>query len=227
MKNAVNNTDVIAIVPVRKETGRLAEKNTLPFGNSNLLLHKLDQLKRAKNITNIIVSSEDDEILHMAEDSGVTALKRPISYADRKIPFGRFVEYICEQVEEEHVLWACVTAPFITTAAYEEAIALYFQKLSEGYDSLISVRKLRRFVLDAYGTVNYRRGLAHKNSEDLPPLYLYTNGIVLAPRKKMIEWKYTWGHIPYMLEVDKKAGLDISDAYDYHIAYLMEQEDNK
>lgn len=224
--DAANNTSVTAIVPVRKETGRLAQKNTLPFGNTNLLLHKLAQLKQVNSITNIIVSSEDGEILHMAEKFGVSALKRPMLYANRSTPFGKFVEYICQQVEGEHILWACVTAPFISTIAYKDAIELYFQKLQEGYDSLISVCKLRRFVLDAYGTVNYRRGLAHKNSEDLPLLYLYTNGIVLAPRKKMIEWKYNWGHIPYMLEVDKKAGLDISDDYDYHIACLMEQEDH-
>lgn len=219
-----NGNVVTAVVPVRKENTRLVDKNTLPFGESNLLLHKLRQLKEVKCIDRIVVSSEDEDILSMAEKAGVQALKRPQEYADRSNPFGRFVEYICNQINGQHVLWACVTAPFVESDMYEEAITTYFEKLDEGYDSLISVLRLKRFILDENGAVNFRRGLQHKNSEELPNLYLYTNGIVLAPRAKMIEWKYNWGYIPYRYEVDKKAGIDISDFYDYHVACLLEGE---
>ena len=215
---------VTAVVPVRKEDSRLVDKNILPFGESNLLLHKLQQLKATERIDRIVVSSEDDEILDMAEAAGVQAMKRPREYADRRNPFGRFVEYMCNQISGEHVLWACVTAPFVESGMYGEAIGTYFDKLKEGYDSLISVLRLKRFILDENGAVNFRRGLQHKNSEELPDLYLYTNGIVLAPREKMIEWKYNWGYIPYRYEIDKKAGIDISDSYDYHIACLLEEE---
>lgn len=216
---------ITAIVPVRKEKRRLKNKNTLPFGSSNLLLHKLQQLKKVKRIDQIVVSSEDDEILKTANSVDVITIKRPPEFADQNIPFGYFVEHICNQVSSEHILWACVTAPFIEAEMYEEAIDLYLNKLEDGYDSLISVHKLKRFILDANGSVNFKRGLQHRNSEDLPSLFLYTNGIVLAPREKMIEWKYNWGHVPYMFEVDKKAGLDISDYYDYHIACLLNQEE--
>lgn len=215
---------VTAVVPVRKENSRLIDKNTLPFGESNLMIHKLQQLKAVEYIDRIVVSSEDDEILSMAEAAGVQVLKRPQEYADRNNPFGRFVEYMCKQISGEHVLWACVTAPFVESGMYGEAIRTYFEKLDEGYDSLISVLKLKRFILDENGAVNFRRGLQHKNSEELSNLYLYTNGIVLAPRTKMIEWKYNWGYIPYRYEIDKKAGIDISDSYDYHIACLLEEE---
>ena len=214
---------ITAIVPARKEKDRLEDKNILPFGDSNLLIHKLRQLRQIPQLDHIIVTSEDDEILQLASDFGVTALKRPDIYADRRTPFGEFVEYICNQVPGKHILWACVTSPFVDSDLYENAIEKYKQALNEGYDSLISVQRLKRFIVDANGSVNFRRGLRHKNSEDLPLLYLYTNGIVLAPREKMIEWKYNWGHIPYMLEVDKKTGLDISDEYDYYIARLMEE----
>lgn len=216
--------EITALVPVRKENTRLIDKNILPFGESNLLLHKLRQLKSVNYINRIVVSSEDDTILNMAKAAGVTALKRPQKYADRSEPFGRFVEYICNELSGEHILWACVTAPFVESDIYEDAIRTYFEKLEEGFDSLISVMKLRRFVLDENGAVNFRRGLRHKNSEDLSGLYLYTNGIVLAPREKMIQWKYNWGYIPYRYEVDKKVGIDISDSYDYRVACLLKEE---
>lgn len=214
---------ITAVVPARKEKSRLLDKNILPFGESNLLLHKIRQLKKVQEVNEIVVSSEDKDILEMAEAEGVAALRRPQIYAEREKPFAKFVEYICGQLESGHILWACVTSPFITEKDYTDAIALYFDKLNEGYDSLVTVKKLKRYILDKNGAVNFKRGVQHKNSEDLSDLYLFTNGIVLAPREKMIEWKYNWGHIPYMLEVSKKKGIDISDQYDYEVAKLIYQ----
>ena len=82
---------ITAIVPVRKEKRRLKNKNTLPFRSSNLLLHKLQQLKKVKRIDQIVVSSEDDEILKTANSVDVITIKRPPELADQNIPFGYFV----------------------------------------------------------------------------------------------------------------------------------------
>lgn len=214
-------TKVIAVVPARREDSRLNNKNILPFNGVTLLHHKIKQLKDVEYISEILVSSEDDEILKIAENEGVSILKRPLQYSDRNQPFGKFVEYICMQVKYEHILWACVTAPFVTAKDYDEAVELYLNKLDEGYDSLITVQRLKRFILDRNGSINFKRGMLHKNSEELSDLFLFTNGIVLAPREDMIKWKYNWGHVPYMLEIDKKMGIDINDSFDYEIAKLL------
>lgn len=221
----IMNREVTAIVPARKESNRLKNKNILPFGESTLLEHKLSQLKRVKEISQIVVSSEDEEILEIAKKNDVCIIKRPDEYARPECPFGRFVEHICSQVEGDDILWACCTSPFVDDKLYSYAISLYREKLYEDYDSLISVQKLNRFVMDKNGPINYQKGLRHKNSDQLEDLLLYTNGVVIAPRKSMIEWKYIWGNIPYFLEVDKKIGIDISDQYDYDVArFLYSQE---
>lgn len=223
------NRTVTAIIPARKESNRLKDKNILPFGKTTLLEHKLSQLKRVDEISQIVLSSDDEEILSIGKKYGVTVIKRPDEYAQRECPFGRFVEYICSQVDGDDVLWACCTSPFVDEVLYSHAIKIYKEKLKEDYDSLISVQKLNRFVLDKNGPVNYQKGLRHKNSEQLDDLLLFTNGVVIADRKKMIEWKYTWGNVPYLVEVDKKTGIDISDKFDYDVAcflYDMERQNN-
>ncbi len=219
--------EMTAVVPARRESGRLSNKNTLPFGDSNLLVHKLRQLKQVEQINRIIVSSEDDEILELSRSEGVEALRRPKEYADRDCVFGRFVSYICSAVPGEDILWTCVTSPFVNEGTYREAIRVYYDKLSEGYDSLITVQTHKRFMLDKNGSLNFKRGLKHPYSEQLPELFLYTNGIAMAPRKKMIEWNYNWGHIPYMYIVDKVTGMEINDAYDYKYAEYLLKEGNR
>lgn len=219
------NKKITAIVPARKESSRLKNKNILPFGERTLLEYKLRQLKKVGEIDSIIISSDDDDILRIGEENGVRVLKRPGEYSERDCPFGLFVEYICSQVDGDDILWACCTSPFVDEKLYSYAIGLYREKLYEDYDSLISVQKLNRFVMDKNGPVNYQKGLKHKNSEQLDDLLLFTNGVVIAPREKMIEWKYTWGNVPFMLEIDKKTGIDISDQYDYEVAkFLLAQE---
>ena len=42
---------ITAIVPVKNNSSRLPGKNILPFGKSNLLLHKIEQLKQVDEIT--------------------------------------------------------------------------------------------------------------------------------------------------------------------------------
>ena len=64
------NKTISAIIPVKGNSTRLPNKNMLPFGASNLLQHKIDQLKQVEGLSEIICSSDSDEMLEIA-DSGI------------------------------------------------------------------------------------------------------------------------------------------------------------
>ncbi len=218
---------ITAIVPVKGNSSRLPNKNILPFGDSNLLLHKIEQLKKVKGITNIIVSSDSNRMLQMAEDAGVQAWKRPQKYADESVPFGRFLDYLCEVLPNEHILWACVTSPLVESELYEKAIQLYFEKLKEGFDSLITCLPCQSYYMDEKGPINFKMGLEHVNSEKLQPIYHFTNGINIAPKSKIAEWHYNYGPNAYRLMVNKRQAVDIDDIYDYECAKAMLNMENK
>jgi N-acylneuraminate cytidylyltransferase len=65
-----------AIIPVRKGSRRLKNKNIMPFAGENLLTHKIKQLQSVQEIGNIVVSSDSDEMLEMAHKLGVNTHKR-------------------------------------------------------------------------------------------------------------------------------------------------------
>lgn len=215
------NQTITAVIPVKGNSSRLPGKNILPFGDSNLLVHKIRQLKKVSAITDIIVSSDSDIMLEMAKKEGVAAIKRPTQYADESVPFGMFLEYLCTIVPNEHILWACATSPLVEPYLYDRAIPLYFNKLNEGFDSLITVLPCQSFYLDEKGPLNFKTGLEHKNSEQLQPIYHFTNGINLAPKNKIQEWHYNFGPNPYRLLVNKREAVDIDDIYDYECAKAM------
>ncbi len=71
-KNTTQN--VIAIIPARFQSTRLEGKLLLPLNGKPLILHTLEQAKKAKNISRVIVATDDSRILKVIEDSGNEAV---------------------------------------------------------------------------------------------------------------------------------------------------------
>lgn len=206
---------ITAIIPVREGSRRLKNKNVAPFAGTNLLINKINQLKQVKEIDQIVVSSDSDMMLAMAKSQGVNTHKRAPEYCDEKTKtFGEVVAHICSNVSGDNILWATCTAPLVFPKVYREAIKQYFPALEQGYDSLVSMEKFKRYLWDDKGPVNYELGLKHVPSQQLPPLYFVTDGILLAPREKMIEWNYFHGPNPYRFILDKRTSIDIDDGLD-------------
>lgn len=208
-------TDITAIIPVREGSRRLRNKNIAPFAGTNLLLNKIEQLKKVSEVTRIVVSSDSDLMLEMAKRAGVETHKRAIEYCDEKTKtFGEVVRHIAESVDGEHILWATCTSPLVFPKTYKKAISEYFPALENGFDSLVSFEVIKRYLWNEKGPLNYELGLKHVPSQQLPNLYIVTDGILLAPRKKMIEWSYFHGKKPYKFIIDKRTALDIDDGLD-------------
>ena len=206
---------ITAVIPVRAGSRRLKNKNVAPFAGTNLLINKINQLKRVSQITDIVVSSDSEMMLEMAKNEGVLIHKREKEFCDEKSKtFGEVVKHIAESVEGEHILWATCTAPIVFPNLYSQAIEKYFVSLENGYDSLVSFEKIKRYLWDSNGPLNYELGLKHVPSQQLPELYIVTDGILLAPREKMIEWSYFHGNNPYKFIIDKRNAIDIDDGLD-------------
>ena len=203
---------ITAIIPVREGSRRLKNKNIAPFAGTNLLINKINQLKQVQEIDDIVVSSDSELMLTMAQSQGVITHKRSPEFCDEKSKtFGEVVAHICENVPGDDIIWATCTAPLVFPKHYREAIKLYYKAITDGYDSLVSMEKFKRYLWDDNGPLNYELGLRHVPSQQLKPLYYVTDGILIAPRNKMIEWKYFHGTNPYRYILDKRTSIDIDD----------------
>lgn len=206
---------ITAIIPVRAGSTRLKNKNIAPFAGTNLLVNKINQLKQVPEVTRIIVSSDSDLMLEMAKAAGADTHKRAPEYCDEKTKtFGEVVRHIAESVDGDDILWATCTSPLVFPKDYRAAINAYYPALEQGYDSLMSVESFKRYIWTEEGPLNYELGLKHVPSQKLPTMYFVTDGILIAPRKKMIEWSYFHGRNPFKFIVDKRTGCDIDDGLD-------------
>ncbi|MDR2648165.1 MAG: acylneuraminate cytidylyltransferase family protein [Clostridiales bacterium] len=206
---------ITAVIPVREGSRRLKNKNVAPFGGTNLLINKISQLKRVVELSNIVVTSDSDNMLVMAKSENVLIHKRAPEYCDEKTKtFGEVVAHVCENIPGDTVLWATCTSPLVFPKHYKDAIDKYKYAINNGYDSLASFEMIKRYLWNEEGPVNYELGIKHVPSQQLPSLYIVTDGILIAPRLKMIEWKYFHGNHPYRFLLDKRSSIDIDDGLD-------------
>lgn len=206
---------ITAIIPVRQGSTRLKNKNIAPFAGQTLLSFKIEQLKSVKEISKIVVSSDSDFMLNIARSLGVSLHKREDEYCDEKSKsFGQVVRHICEHVDGEDILWATCTAPLVAPDVYSKAILNYISMDPEKYDSLVSVQIFKRYLWNHEGPMNYKLGLNHVPSQQLPEWYLISDGILIAKRLDMINWNYFHGLKPYKFVLDKKSSIDIDDGLD-------------
>jgi len=208
--------DITAVIPVREGSRRLKNKNIAPFAGTNLLINKINQLKQVPEVSNIVVTSDSDIMLQMAFNAGVKTHKRAFEYCDERTKtFGEVVAHVCENVGGDTILWATCTAPLVFPILYSKAINEYERHITNGkYDSLCSVEVFKRYLWDENGPINYEFGIKHTPSQQLPDLYIVTDGILIAPREKMIEWKYFHGSNPYRFVLDKRSSVDVDDGLD-------------
>ena len=70
-----------ALIPVRAGSQRVKNKNIKPFAGSSLLEIKIKQMQRIKEIDGVIVNSDSEEMLSLAQSLGTQIVRRDNYYA--------------------------------------------------------------------------------------------------------------------------------------------------
>lgn len=72
-----DSTTSIAIIPARGGSKRLPRKNILPLGGTPMLVHTLKAAHDSGVFNTLYVSSDDADILALADEAGAEAVQRP------------------------------------------------------------------------------------------------------------------------------------------------------
>jgi len=207
---------ITAVIPAKGKSNRLKNKNLLPFDDSTLLEFKIKQLKRVDKIDRIIVSSESDKILEIAlRYNGVEAIKRPIKYTYDETPIADFFEYIYEIIDPGVLVWACCTSPLVDELLISRCIDEFKCLNHQKYDSLVTMYKYQHYLFDKSGPHNFKLGIEHAYSQNLPVLDLFTNGVVIINTDNLIKYKSNFGPNPKRVYVDQITSVDIDNEADY------------
>ena len=212
---------ISAIIPVRKNSKRLKDKNFLPFfKNKSLLEIKIEQLKKVKFIDKIIISSDSQKAKQIAKKYKVLFHKRKNYYASSKCSGSDFFKNLAESVNSDYIVYCPCTSPVIKKKTYEKFFKTFLKNKNK-YDSFNTVSRLKTFIWKKKKPLNYKPNNA-PNSQDLPnDYYALTFGLNIIKNKNMKLLRNIVGKKPKFIILDKFDSIDINDRVDFEFAKLL------
>lgn len=126
MKLISNFNDILTIIPARKGSKRLKDKNKLFFENEPLWLHAVNTAKRA-GLRTIVVSTDDSSILSESIDD-VIMLKRSDQNSTDDATIDSVVDECIEKIKlYDHICLIQPTSPCLHHNTLSHVIHAYFR----------------------------------------------------------------------------------------------------
>tara|TARA_A100000172_G_scaffold81132_1_gene73242 strand:+ start:7412 stop:8077 length:666 start_codon:yes stop_codon:yes gene_type:complete len=209
---------VTAVIPVRKGSVRVKNKNLKPFADTNLLELKIRQLKQVNLLDEIVVSSDCDKMLSLAHSLGVGVHKREDYYASSEATNSEFFENIGKSIDASYIMYSPVTCPLISLETYFDCLSSF--KNDQQLKNLVTARRVNHHMWLDGKPLNY--DIANSpNSQDLPNIHAITYGISIISRKEMIEYKNIVNENPTFKVLDEIESMDIDTEFDFMVAEMI------
>ncbi|XMO86566.1 acylneuraminate cytidylyltransferase family protein [Algibacter sp. AS12] len=188
---------ILGIIPARGGSKTVPGKNIKLLEGKPLIQYTVDVAKESKYLTNLILSSDDDAIIKVANQLNLEVpFKRPSNLAQDDSPTLPVIQHALSFYQDKGIYFDAIcllqaTSPFKTTKFLDEAIKKFIES---GADALVSVKK----VPDEYNPhwtfkVNKVGGLELSTGEekiiprrqDLPTTY-HRDGIIYLTKSRVI-----------------------------------------
>jgi len=211
---------------MRKGSQRVINKNIRDFSGvkGGLTYIKLSQLLEVKEISTIVVSTDDEivkEISRSFNSRKIVMDDRPSSLASSNTSTDDLINYVPSVINKGAVLWTHVTSPFIDSGAYSQAIKCYFNNLDNN-DSLMSVTEIQKFIWNESGPITYDSSKEKwPRTQTLTSLYEINSGIFLADIDIYKNQQNRIGQNPFFFKLDSQMALDIDWKDDFDIAEAL------
>lgn len=219
IKNKKEN--IVAIIIARGGSKSIPRKNVLPLHGKPLIAWPITLAKSVKEINRVIVSTDNNEIMKVAQKYGAEILfKRPAKLAQDETPTLPVLQHCIKYLEKKEnykpdiVLLLYPTAPFLKKERVEQALNM-FKKTNCG--SVISVTKdLGHFWKEKENSYErlYPKKLA--NRQYYKPLYREDGAIyfsrrnILMKKNKLVDDK----NVQFII-MDKDENIDIDYPEDF------------
>ena len=213
-------------LPMRAGSQRVPHKNTKTFSgiDGGLCKIKLDQLIKCQLIENIYVSTNDPDVVRIANAFNSKKIKviiRPEKLASSIASTDELIKYAPDIMPDGHILWTHVTSPFINSDIYCEIINTY-QKNLNNFDSLMTVSKIKKFIWNDHEPLNYDRNIEKwPRTQTIETLWEVNSGAFLTSKDIYKKREDRIGNTPYLYELNEEIAFDIDWLPDFKIAETL------
>lgn len=218
----------IAIIPARRGSKRLANKNISILDGIPLILHSIRYAKaNLRYVDRIVVSTNDPRVKSIALEEGIEVIDRPEYLSTDVSNSVSALKHVLETIqhEVENVILLQPTNPLRPENILKEAFEKY---INGGYESLMTVtrsyKKFGKVEQNKFVPYNYEMG---QRSQDLEPLY-FENGLLYITKASLILEETLLGENNFPFIIDHPfAQVDIDFEHDLEYAEFLLKRINR
>ena len=209
----------LAIIPARGGSKGIPRKNLRPLAGKPLIYYCINACLQSSMISEIVVSTDDDEIAMFANRFGADVLLRPESLSNDKVTLDPVITHAYK--------WSCInydtsfdtvitvqpTSPLIQSDNLDNALLLF----KNGFDTIISVVDDRHlsWKLDSGNAVpNYK---ARVNRQELPANFKETGAIIACKAHVLEKNQSRIGENIGLFEIEHERSFDIDSISEFQL----------
>lgn len=217
---------VCAVIPARGGSKGVPRKNLQFVGGESIIARAVHTLQDVENIGAVFVSTDDDEIAHLAREAGAAVIDRPADLAGDLASSESALIHALGQVAgrddlPQVTVFVQATSPFIDPDDIADAIDLV---LADECDVAFSVTRsdahLWRHGLRGPEGVNHDPALRRRR-QDREPEFLETGAFYVMNTRGFLEAGHRFFGRLRFVEVDARNAIEIDTEDDLRLATVM------
>lgn len=210
---------ITAVVPIRKGSQRVKDKNLRPFAGTSLLEVKLNMLLKVPEIDSIVVNTNSEAAIELVEEeyteTKVTYHRREEYYASSQCSGSDFFRHLAEVTDTDIFIYTPCTSPFVKPQTVSKCIKQFIEHPE--YDCLATVSSVKEFLWLDGKAINYDP-LHAPNSQNLPNIVALNFGTTVVNKETIIKNCNIIGKNPQFVLTDDIESIDIDTPLDFYIA---------
>jgi len=230
---------ILAIIPARGGSKGVPRKNIKLLNGKPLLAYTSEIALQSKYLTEIMVSTEDDQIMEVVRNLGIKVpFVRPLALAQDSTPTIDVIVHTLQWYENQAIFFDAVcllqvTSPFRTVEFLDQAI----EKFMVSYcDSLVSVQKVPHeynphwiFEVNEEGNLKIATGEAEiiSRRQDLPVAYHRDGSIYVTKTEVILQQHSLYGKSTAFIESEPEFYVNIDTLADWEKAEQMIKNSQK
>ena len=223
--------DCLVVIPARGGSKGIPRKNILPLNDKPLIAYNIEQARRSRQVSRVVVSTDDAEIGEVARHYGAEVIWRPAEIsgdtASSESALLHALEYLqqAEGYQPDLLVFLQCTSPLTLADDIDGTIQAL---LDQGADSALAAIPFHYFIWQV-GEDGEASGINHDKRyrplrQERQPQYLESGAVyaMRVPGFLQARHRFFGKTALYLMPVERR--LEIDDTVDFKIAEMLMRE---
>lgn len=220
------NKTFLAIIPARGGSKRLPRKNVLDLAGKPLIVWSIEAGLKSKYIDELVVSSDDEEILEISKDLGVKTIKRPDILASDTAATFDVIKHTIENFKKyDYIVLLQPTSPLRDENNIDEAIELSESKNADAVISVCEVEHPTQWNMslsDGDDMSGFVKNIDTKRSQEQEKHYRLNGAIYICNTKTLLKEKtFFLKENIFAYKMSRENSVDIDEELDFKMAEIL------